>query len=435
MKEKILKSIISFFIIMLCCTLIARGAASLTVAKVTTDCIRKGYLIQSFQGNGKIAAGDRTFQSLPEGQKVSHILVTAGANVKKDQPIVQLDLTYLQERITEKQRELEKTQILLQQQELEGQSNARVPVTEQAYLSLQNAADILETAKRNYAAIETEYRNAIEASLTEAEISLIKEKLDIAAADVSSAEHSYNQAQQAYNLAEKEEAAARSNEAVRKATLDLSKRSTQIELDGLQDELNKLMQIQTAQGVITAQAEGILESVGTVEGSITTGTEQIIMETGSVEACGILPQEQIGVVSIGDEIQIRVQGDAQSFPVQIERFGNDKDGNSLWYGKIDGTYRTGTEFSYEYSKKSEDNFEKLISLSALHEAQGTAYVLAAEIRSGILGEVYTAVKIPVTVLEKDGENAAVQTSISEESLIITQSDKYVEEGDRVRLNN
>lgn len=457
MKEKILKSIISFFIVMFCCTLIARGAASMTVAKVTTDSIKKGNLTQRFQGNGKIVVGDKEFQSLPEGQKVARILVPEGTEVKKAQPIVQLDLVYLQERIKEKKREIEKTQILLQQQEIDGKSSARVPATEQANLTLLEAANNLETAKQDYAQAEAEYMDALkrmendeqtetdipvseEEILAEAEqpnedISLLKEKMDTAAADVAAAEQSYKQSQQAYELAQKEEAAIQSNEATRKASSDLSKKGTQLELEGLQEELSKLEQIEEAKGIVAAQIDGVLESVGTVEGSITMGTEQIIMETGVIEACGILPSDQIGTVKSGDEIQIRVQGESQSLPVKIERFGNDKDGNSLWFGNVDGSYRTGTEFSYEYSKKSESNFEKLIPLSALHEAQGIAYVLIAEIRSGILGNVYTAVKIPVTVLEKDDENAAVQTSLSEEALIITQSNKYVKEGDRVRLSN
>lgn len=78
MKEKILKSILSFFVIMFCCTLTARGAESMTVAKVTTEGTKRGKLTQSFSGNGEIVAGDRTFQSLPEGQKVARILVSAG---------------------------------------------------------------------------------------------------------------------------------------------------------------------------------------------------------------------------------------------------------------------------------------------------------------------------------------------------------------------
>lgn len=418
----------------------------MTVAKVTTDSIKKGSLTHRFQGNGKMVAGDRAFQSLPEGQKVARILADAGAEIEEGEPIVQLDLVYLQERIEEEKREIEKTRLMIQQQEIEGKSSARVPATEQANLTLQEAANNLETAKQNYAQAEAEYMNASNQAEnqdnsesdvlpSEEEIMSLKEKMDTAAADVTAAENAHKQAQQAYELAEKEEAAMQSNEAARKKSSDLSKKSTQLELEGLQEELRKLEQIQEAEGIVAAQINGVLESVDTVEGAVTTGTEQIIIETGAIEACGVLPSEQIGTVVSGDELQIWVQGDSQSLSVEVERFGDDKDGNRVWYGKVGGTYRTGTEFSYEYSKKSPNNFEKLIPLTALHESQGTAYVLAAEIRSGILGDVYKAVKIPVTVLEKDDENAAVQTSLSEEALIITQSSKYVKEGDRVRLSN
>lgn len=435
MRDKILKGIISFFIIMFCCTLIARGASSMTVAKVRTDSIKKGALTQRFQGEGKIVASNREFSSLPEGQKVARILVSAGTELKKNQPVVQLDLEYLQERIETKKREIKKAQLTLQQQEMEGKPAARIPATSQAELTLQRTADDLETAKQRYAQAETEYNDVQNQTSEEEDVALLKEKMDTAYAEMTAAEEAYEQAQQAYGLAVQEEKTIQSNEAAQKASSDLSMQSTQLELDGLQKDLDRLEKIQETKGLVTAQAEGVLESVGAVEGTVTTGSEQITIETGAKEACGILPSDQIGVVESGDEMQIRVQGGAESLTVKIDRFATDKDGNSLWYGKVGGNYRTGTEFFYEYSKKSDTNFEKLIPLTALHEGQGMAYVLIAEIRPGILGDTYTAVKVPVTVLEKDEENAAVNTSLTEEAYIITQSDKYVEEGDRVRLNS
>ena len=57
------------------------------------------------------------------------------------------------------------------------------------------------------------------------------------------------------------------------------------------------------------------------------------------------------------------------------------------------------------------------------------------VRSVIMGESYTAVRVDVNLLEKDMQNAAIQTSLGREAKIITQSNKYVKEGDRVRLND
>lgn len=416
MKKKIGRWLLSFFIIMFFCTLIARGASSMTVAKVTTAGLSKGNLTYRFQGKGKLVAGSKVSLSLPEGQKLSQILVNIGGEIIKDQPVVQLDLAYLEECIKNQKREIEKLQIQIQQQEIESKATARVPATEQASLSLKEAADQLTAVKQQ----------AKQAG-TEGQVSATEE--------VKAAEEAYRQAKQAYELAEKEEAAFQANEAVRKQSAELSKKSYQIELEKLQEELDRLEQLQQAEGIVASPTDGILAAVTGTEGSVTTGAEQLMIETGSIEGCGILPPEQVGIVKAGDELQVSLPGISQSLPVSIDRFGTDQDGNHTWYGKVEGSYRTGTEFSYEYQKKSENTFEQLIPLSALHESQGMEYVLIAEIRPGILGEVYTAVRVPVTLSEKDEEYAAIQTSLSEEARIIVSSDKYVEEGDRVRLES
>ncbi len=51
----------------------------------------------------------------------------------------------------------------------------------------------------------------------------------------------------------------------------------------------------------------------------------------------------------------------------------------------------------------------------------------------MLGTIQTAKRVPVTVLEKDGEKAAVTSILREEDKLITASEKYVQEGDRVRI--
>ena len=80
------------------------------------------------------------------------------------------------------------------------------------------------------------------------------------------------------------------------------------------------------------------------------------------------------------------------------------------------------------------SYENVIPLRALREEQNATYVLTAKVCSGILGKEYTAVKVPVKVIDKDEEHAAVQTSLPADALIISGSDKYVEDGDKVRLD-
>ncbi len=140
-------------------------------------------------------------------------------------------------------------------------------------------------------------------------------------------------------------------------------------------------------------------------------------------------------MAAGDEIQVTVQGETKAQTLEIERIGQDEEGRYVWYAPLGGNaYRVGTGVAYRYSRKSENSYETLLPLTALRESGGSSYVLTAEMKPGILGESYTAVKVNVTVLEKDDYSVAVETNLSKDAKIITESSKYVKEGDRVRLS-
>ncbi|MCR2020170.1 hypothetical protein NSB04_10560, partial [Blautia pseudococcoides] len=167
----------------------------------------------------------------------------------------------------------------------------------------------------------------------------------------------------------------------------------------------------------------------------------------AAEVKGIIDQADVGKIQEGDKINIKFSGNTETLEVKAERFeqasaqetpsqegaGQAESGGMVWYGQVgEKQLKTGTPFTYEVSKES-GSYEQVIPLSALHQVQGQTCVLTAEVRDGILGQVYTAVSVPVTVLDKDEKYAAVKSAINQKSLIITESSKYVEEGNQVRL--
>ena len=186
---------------------------------------------------------------------------------------------------------------------------------------------------------------------------------------------------------------------------------------------------------MAAQEEGVLESIGIEEGSITTGTEQIVYESGGLEACGVVPAAKLTVIAEKDEIEMRVQGEAKKLKLTVDRVEQNEEGAYVWYALLpEASYRSGTDFTYEYSKDSKGTYEQLIPLSALRESGGSYYVLLAEKRPGILGESYEAVRTAVTLLGKDEKQAAIEANLPEKAMLISESDKYIKEGDRVRIN-
>lgn len=74
-KKKISKAILIFFAVMVCCTFIAKQTSAMTIARVDTEKMKGGSLVKKIEGTGEIQAADKSFQSLPEGQKVAEVLV------------------------------------------------------------------------------------------------------------------------------------------------------------------------------------------------------------------------------------------------------------------------------------------------------------------------------------------------------------------------
>lgn len=280
---------VSFLIAMLFCTLVARGAASLTVAKVKAEEPGRGPLVQRFQGTGNLVLEEREFQFLPEEQKVERVLVKPGSDVKKGDKLIRLDLDYLEEQIKTQEREIEMKQLALEQQELSGKPEARLSAAAQAKMDLETAKDELARAKENTAAEEVE-----------------------------AAKKAYEQAKKAYNLAAQEEKNTQKNENVRYRISGLEQKSTKLEIEAMTEKLDKLKKIKKEKGIVTAKKDGMLSSVGVSEGMITTGTEQIILECGGLKARGILPEEALGSVEAGDEISIQVQGETRKTVLKIE---------------------------------------------------------------------------------------------------------------------
>lgn len=491
MRKKAGKAVIYFLVLMLCCTVAARAASSITVAKVKTAKVGKGVLTQLVTGSGTVTAKEQYSQSLPEGQKVKKVLVKPQTTVEAGQALVQLDMDYLAEKIEEKNREIEKLNLQLEQQKLAGQEDARTPETAQAQIALNNAEILLEQAQADFDQAAAEYENlandppaadsgqtqnggldsgqdvdqgegpdtageisqggnssgAGEYEKWEQEVQAAKDKMQSAADTLNSQAISYNQAVEQYELASQNEANTRQNEEKKKKSNTLTVEGIQVDIEGAQAALKKLTDIQNAEGIVSAASSGIFQSAGVTEGDVTAGTEQIIIASQAAEAKGLIDQADVGKIQEGDKINIKFSGNTDTLEVRAERFeqvsaqetpskeeeGQAGSGGMVWYGQGgEKELKTGTSFTYEASKES-GSYEQVIPLSALHQVQGQTFVLTAEARDGILGQVYTAVSVPVTVLDKDDKSAAVKSALNNKSLIIVESSKYVEEGNQVRL--
>lgn len=445
-KEKLLKTIIAFFIIMTGCTFMARGADSITVPKVKTMHEKKGELTEKFEGTGEIVSQSQDTIAIPENQRILDILVQPGMEVEVGAPLVSLDVTYLDEQILKKQREIEKVQLQLEQKRIEGEGESRLPQTSEAEIDMEAARDAYVQTQQNYQKAVDAFQvyadahsdgNEEEQQEARQKKEELQAQIDAREEAMDTANLAYQQSIRSYHLAEQQEAQIQKDEKNKKRENDLSLQEIQLELDSLNDELTKLIAIKDGGALVKADRKGIMAVTDLTEGFITTGNEKLVLYTEELEAYGMIPEEKIGKVEQGDEVTVRISGHAETIPLKIDRIVQKQEEDKLqtvWYAPLDkGIYRMGTTLTYEYKKKIETSYDSMVPLTALRESEGNSYVLIAEKKPGILGNSYTAVRVAAVLLDKDEENAALQIHLPEDAKIITESNKYIKEGDRVRL--
>lgn len=436
-----------FLIMMSVCTVLSRAAASVLVAQVQVEKTGRGKLSYSYGGNGTVVPEQEKTIFLWAGQQVEWAAET-GSAVKAGECLIQFRMEYLQQAIQSKQAELTQLEIQVQQQEIAARGTARVPSAERALQNLEDAQKKLEDAQEKERKVQEEY-DQIDGSALEGQQEL-KAALDQAQADAEAARQAVDQARTEYQFALKEDSAQNTNEANSIQSAQLGVQSQQVQADKARRELEELTAYQNAGGRICAEEDCTVLTSGVQTGAFTTGAEVMVTGIGGWKLKGLADAKDKEKLKAGTEAEIRL-GAGKKRTVRMESVsaersegseggagGSGSDSRSLqfcWYARLpeNTAAGNGNTFTWNVNAASDQEYEQIIPLSALREDTAGAFCLILAEEKSMLGTVQTAKRIPVTVLEKDAQKAAVTSTLKESDQIIASSEKYVEEGERVRI--
>ena len=436
-----------FLIMMSVCTVLSRAAASVLVAQVQVEKTGRGKLSYSYGGNGTVVPEQEKTIFLWAGQQVEWAAET-GSAVKAGECLIQFRMEYLQQAIQSKQAELTQLEIQVQQQEIAARGTARVPSAERALQNLEDAQKKLEDAQEKERKVQEEY-DQIDGSALEGQQEL-KAALDQAQADAEAARQAVDQARTEYQFALKEDSAQNTNEANSIQSAQLGVQSQQVQADKARRELEELTAYQNAGGRICAEEDCTVLMSGVQTGAFTTGAEVMVTGIGGWKLKGLADAKDKEKLKAGTEAEIRL-GAGKKRTVKIESVaaersegseggagGSGSDSRFLqfcWYARLpeNTAAGNGNTFTWNVNAASDQEYEQIIPLSALREDTAGAFCLILAEEKNMLGTVQTAKRIPVTVLEKDAQKAAVTSTLKESDQIIASSEKYVEEGERVRI--
>lgn len=277
----------------------------------------------------------------------------------------------------------------------------------------------------------------------------LKSALQQAQADVEAARQAVAQAQTDYEFALKEDSAQNTNEANAMQSAQLGVQSLDVQVGRARQALEELTAYQNAGGKICAEQDCTVLMSSVQTGAFTTGAEVMVTGSGGWKLKALADAKDREKLKAGTEAEIRL-GAGKKKTVRIEAVAAERSagpGNSAeesdssqslqycWYARLpDNTEaENGNAFTWNVNSSSAQEYEQLIPLTALREDTAGAYCLILSEEKNMLGTVQAAKRVPVTVLEKDAQKAAVTSTLKETDQIIASSEKYVEEGDRVRI--
>ncbi|NSJ85736.1 hypothetical protein G5A70_06040 [Blautia hansenii] len=476
------------------CTAVSRAAASMVVPKVTTGKVQEGKLSILIQGKGTVETREESLLSLQTGLRVEKILQT-GTVVKKGDVLLQYDQNYLQERIEEKQAEIKKLELAVEQAKLTGQPQARVEAAESAQRDVQLSEDNYAKAWEDYNAAAEAYETGaagqqqnldqeLQAAEEEKERVLQQAQELEAAGEAEEAEKLRQQAEEnaeqrkaqaqsaydsaiqelelqksqaeeslqaqdsaraqaynAYESAKEQDAAAAENDKKTAEAGSYTTQSAQVDLELAKKELEKLQKVQSENGEVKAPEDGVLKSSTIAAGGVTDDTASLMFGWGGYRVKGNLTAEDLSKAETGDEVKIMVPGQGKTLKKNIGEIsgntnqqGEGQTAAGVFYAEMEEKEAVyGSEISYEISRQTDSSYKQVIPLSAVRKDSDGTFCLVAEEEKTVLGNEYRAKRVAVTVVEKDSTSAAITSSLGQEDKIITGSSKDIAPEDKVRL--
>lgn len=496
MRKKVFGIFGGFLAVMLVFTLLSRAVNGAVMARVETVRISTGTIEHKVTGSGKVEAGKEVAVYTKSGQRVKEICVQEGQAVEAGDELFQVDMEELKEQILTAQQELEKTKLQDQDaqsaQNLERQNretaknraaedyNQAVSQGDQSVAETKAAWDAAEQALQEFltnlnvrqqeqnsgthendktgktsgndntdegkdpgtsdaeesgkaGGDETEENNP-GGTDNAAELENQRAALEQAAAEAKAA---YDAAVSA--RAENVKMAARALEdASGPVSSDSTAKQNEITRQQQERELQKLLDLQEAEGKITAPVKGVVTQISITTGDFTSdGTAIRLADTSKGSRLVVsVDKSDEKYISKGSPVKITAFDSKEAITdYAVSNIAVNAENKELLDVTVDlpeGILEAGALAELEIVQKSE-NYSTVLPIQALHEEQNSYFVLVLQEEQSVLGTQLVARRLEVEVLDKNSTDVALADGLlSEEQEVVNSSTKAIDEGSRVR---
>ena len=215
----------------------------------------------------------------------------------------------------------------------------------------------------------------------------------------------------------------------------------QLDLEEAGEELKRLKGILEQEGVVKAEASGMVTRVGVAAGEQTSsGASVVFADTARpLQFEVILQKEEKKYVNLGAEAEITLGNSRNMIKATVDYLTEMETSPGSFTALVtlpEGTGTIGQSGMFRVTQQSE-MYNYCIPVDALHmdeNQRNFVYVLGE--RSGFLGAELTAEKLMVDVLDKNDKYAALAGGVVDgNSRIICTADREISDGDPVRMKD
>ena len=443
MNRFFVKGFVILLIIFAFFTVASRAADSFLVAQVTVEQPSAKKIEHIVTTEGTVEKNLEIPITTEAGLLVGTVYVKEGEQVEEDSVLAQLDLERLKEQTSLLEDEIKTLRL----------QNEAIAHNEK--LAGEERQKQLARAKEDYEAAAAKSSEAKERAASE--LSQAKEAIDRFEAgeekNVMSASEQeekrtqlwqdYFAKQQAYEdaLSSGEESMREAQRALEdageEAQEDAAREVNELAIAQKEKQLLAYKELAQAGGRITAGQAGTVTGVFVETGQMTAETAAFTISSreGGVRLGAVVAEADAAYVERGDTVSVEKNGKTyENF--SVTGISSREDGSLLLTvtaGEYTDALQIGDTVTLRVTKQSE-LYQTAIPLGAIHTEQNETYVYVAEERDTALGTQLFARKVKVNVLEKNDTWAALEEgALSEDDRVITDTDSYVQAGERVRL--
>ena len=420
-RKKLMKILVGFLAFILACTILSRAAASVTAVQVAAAFPANMVITHQVTGIGMIEQKQESPVSVKPGQKVEQIFVRTGQKVKAGDVLFQINMEALEEPIRTLEQELEK--IKLEQKD----AISRRAQAEQEHALLQRHA------KEVYDQIAAETSQAVAWAKEDLERALETSDQD----QIYAAQRAYDEA-----AASRSERLAEAHRAIEAAKQEQVSDSTgelkQIEMAQLEAGLTQLLALKDVQGNIPAPFDGTITKLNIETGGVTSEQGAVLITdaaSGGIFTVSVGKEEEVYLKTGMPVILESTDGQKVETGLSIAAIEEDSENLDMIKVTVDIPPQameigTSAKMTAQWDSKQ---YDTCVPVQALYESSQGTYIYMLKEKESVLGTELAAVKMNVTILDKNETYAAIDEPALADQQIIVSSDRNMEEGSRVRM--